>query len=471
MATIPIGCELWVDGARYADGRTGEDPAAPFALSGLSVIWGRTTTVDQPEPSTCTFDISDPPGGTVHFEDTVQLGSTVIVYATLDGLKYVVFAGRVTDLDAQFDDDAGAAVCTVVAADQLADLANRFVGSEPWPSEAMWARAHRIVTAVGLDPAKVLATIPGPQNEVVVSRVDVDRQPAAGLLQELAVSCGFVLWSSFNQATGAQYFIFEDPAARASLYVFAQPAPASLLWTVQQGQGAGTPLTACNVLQDPVQWRREVGDLITRVSVRWKDQTTAPGVTERTVQLVDTAAETEFGARGISIGTLLTKDADATALASRTLAGHQPSPAWRTEGLTWSLDATAVDDPPARSLAVTLLDNVARLGYAIALTDLPYWTPTAAAVQLYIEGGQYTFEDGHWVLALQGAPATGLGGSLSYGATDPSIRYADIDCSTSFLEMIGVGPAGPTGPRWQDIPTATTWSSVPGTVKWSDDPR
>lgn len=470
MTALPVGCELWVDGTRYADGQPAEISEDPFAMSGLRVVWGRSNTIDQPEPSTCTFTIADPPGGAVRFDDTVKLGSTVVVYATLDGIRYVVFAGRVTDLDAAYDADADAAVCEVVAADQLSDLANRFVGAEPWPAEMMWQRAHRIVIAVGLDPNKVLAYIPTPSNELIVSRMDVDRQSAASLLQDLAVSTGFVLWSSFNPANQSQYLIFEDPAARASLYVLGQDL-ATLLWTVQSGTGAGTPMTSCDVLQEPVRWRREVGDLITRVAVRWLDQTTNPGTTERTVALVDTASESALGARGLSVGTILTTSNDATALAGRLLAAHQPSDSWRSEGLTWDLSFTESDTAAVRSLAVTLLDNVARLGFAIALIDLPYWTPTSAATQLYIEGGDYQFVEGAWVLALQGAPATGLGGSLSYGATDPSIRYVDLDCNVSFLEMTGVGPAGPTGPAWADIPAATTWASVPADINWSEDPR
>ena len=470
MTALPVTCELWVDGARYADGQPAEVSADPFALSGLRVTWGRSNTIDQPEAATCSFTIADPPGGAVRFDDTVKLGSTVVVFATLATVRHVVFAGRVTDLDASFDVDADAAVCDVVAADQLADLANRFVGAEPWPAEQMWQRAQRIVTAVGLDPAVVLAGIPAPQANLTVSRMDVDRQSAASLLQDLAVSTGFVLWSSYSAASGSQYLIFEDPAARASLYVLAQDL-GTLLWTVGTGTGAGTPMTSCDVLQEPVRWRREVGDLITRVAVRWLDQSTSPGTTERTVALVDTANETLLGARGLSVGTILTTQNDATALASRLLAAHQPSDSWRTEGLTWDLAATEHDTPETRSLAITLLDNVSRLGYAIALIDLPYWTPTAAATQLYIEGGDYQFVEGAWSLALQGAPATGLGGSLSYGATDPSIRYRDLDCSVSFLEMIGVGPAGPTGPAWADIPAGTTWAAVPADINWSEDPR
>ena len=467
-------CELWVDGVRYADGRPGEDPAAPFALSDLTVRWGRDNTVDQPAPATCSFTVADPPGGAVRFDDTVVLGSTVVIWSQLDTARAVVFGGRVTDLDAEYDDQVGAGVCHVIAADQLSDLGNRFVGAEPWAMQWMQDRAKRILAAVGVsDVGLTVADRPG---HLQMSRMDVDRQAAAALLLDLATSTGSVLWAAYDPSKAGPYLYYEDPATRASLYVLAQNVT-TLLWAPAAGSGAGTPLSACQVLRDPVTWSRAVTDLITRATVRWLDQTTSPGTTDRSVQLIDTAAETAYGARGISIGTLLTTSTDADKLAAGTLAGHQPSPSWRTSGLTWDLAATAEDtDPADAALAFALLGATTRIGYAVALTDLPYWTPTAAAVQLYVEGGTYTFDvdaagTPRWVLAMDAAPATGLGGSLTYGQTDRSIRYADVDRSVTFLQMIGVGPAGPTGPAWSDIPTATTWASVPANVKWSDDPR
>jgi hypothetical protein len=452
---IPATCELWIDGARYADGLTPADSADPFALSGLRIDWGRDTTVDQPQPATCVFSILDPPGGAERFDQTVALGSTVIVWAELGGTRLVVFAGRITDLAAEFDDDADAAVCQVVAADQLADLGNRFVGSEPWPVESLAARAERIMRAVGLDPAVSLPPIPAPVWNTQVSRVDVDRQAAAELLTELAVTGGAVLWSCFDSNTRVQVLVYEDPGARASLYVFALD-PDRGLWAPTAGVGAGTPLSACQVLQDPVQWSRAVGDLITRTTVRWQDQTTSPDPTERSYGIVSTAAETAWGARGISLSTLLTSEAAAQNLAARTLAAHQPSPAWRTDGLTWDLAQTTADTEPTRALVRTLLDNRARLGLPIALTDLPYWTPTGAAVQLYIEGGSYTYSGGRWTLALVGAPATGLGGSLTYGATDRSVRYQDVAPEVAYLDLIGVGPAPAAGQQPADQPEEET---------------
>ena len=58
-----LGCEVLLDGKRFADGREGDDMLAPLALDGLRVTWGRETTVDQPEPSTCTLEVMDARGG------------------------------------------------------------------------------------------------------------------------------------------------------------------------------------------------------------------------------------------------------------------------------------------------------------------------------------------------------------------------------------------------------------------------
>jgi len=469
MPELPATCELWVDGVRYPDGSGPFDPAEPFAVSGLTVHWGRDNTVDQPQPATCTFTVTDPPGGQERFDSTVLLGSAVVVWAAVAGTRVVVFGGRVTDLTARWDDAAGAGSCDVVAADLMADLANRFVGAEPWAAQQLWQRAARILQAVGVSTAGLnVATRPA---GLTVSRMDVDRQAAAGLLLELAVTGGAVLWSAYDPVLGAPYLFYEDPAARASLFSLEQD-PVTLLWAPDSTGGAGTGLTACNVLRDPVTWARTVTDLITRVTVRWLDQTTTPDTTERSVALLDTAAETSYGARGLSVGTILTTSGDASTLASGLLAAHQPSPSWRTSGLAWDLaDTDDPADPETIDLAGRLLDNKTRLGLPIGLHDLPYWTPTAAAVSLYVEGGDYRFDRGRWVLALAAAPATGLGGSMSFDTFNPSVRYVDMDRGVSYLDLIGVGPTVGHGPDWADIPATKTWANTPPGLDWDDDPR
>ena len=78
--TTPVSAVLYVDGIRVADGSPGEDPDAPVALSGLTVNWGRSTTIDQPEPSTCSFELLDPPGSS-SFVDLLYTGARVDVTA------------------------------------------------------------------------------------------------------------------------------------------------------------------------------------------------------------------------------------------------------------------------------------------------------------------------------------------------------------------------------------------------------
>lgn len=55
-------------------------PKGVSADDGLSVTWGRSTTVDQPEPSTCSFRVVDDPGGATVLQ-TIKLGAQVDVYA------------------------------------------------------------------------------------------------------------------------------------------------------------------------------------------------------------------------------------------------------------------------------------------------------------------------------------------------------------------------------------------------------
>ena len=78
--SYPPSCVLWIDGVRYADGSAGEAPADPVALTGLSVTWGRDTTIDQPAPATCAFTVLDLPGGD-RFTGRLKVGARVQVRA------------------------------------------------------------------------------------------------------------------------------------------------------------------------------------------------------------------------------------------------------------------------------------------------------------------------------------------------------------------------------------------------------
>jgi hypothetical protein len=76
-----VGCTVYLDGVRFADGSPGDDLDEPTALSGLSIQWGRDTTVDQPDVGTCTFDVMDRQGGD-SFLGLLHVGKPVRVTAT-----------------------------------------------------------------------------------------------------------------------------------------------------------------------------------------------------------------------------------------------------------------------------------------------------------------------------------------------------------------------------------------------------
>lgn len=56
---INASCEVYVDDVRVPSGLPGDDLAGPVVLSGLTVNWGRETTLDQPEGGSCSFDVAN----------------------------------------------------------------------------------------------------------------------------------------------------------------------------------------------------------------------------------------------------------------------------------------------------------------------------------------------------------------------------------------------------------------------------
>jgi hypothetical protein len=444
MTAVPVGCELFVDGVRFADGATGGDVRAPIALDQLRISWGRSTTVDQPEPAACTVQILDRGAGSKRVDQSIRLGSALTVWAVLGASRVIVFVGRVTDLELSYEDDqgGGGAVCQVIATDLMGDLANRFVGSEPWPMETIAARAARIMTAIG---QSVTVTVDDRPKALSVSRLDVDRQPAANLLRELATTGTAVLWVVVDTA-GTVSLRIEDPTARSGLWILGKGGDG--FWRPMQGtESSGGQLDTSQVLRAPVRWNRATADLITRVTVRWLDQSTSPGTTERTVGVVDAAAEAQLGARGLSVGTILTSSADATAAANLLLATHQASDLWRASGLEWDLAHSVADDDDTRALALHLLDNTTRIGAALLVGVMPAWAPGVdSAIGLYCDGGEYEFVGGRWRLTLLTTASTGTGKSFTYVQTPREIQYAQMAHDVSYLDLVGVAAPSASQP-------------------------
>lgn len=354
----------------------------------------------------------------------------------------MVFSGRITDVIAQWDggDDA---VLQVIAQDWLAELANRFVGDTPWAAEPLAARAQRIVQLSGQPITLTVDPAPG---ALQVTYRDVDRQAAAGLLQQLATSGGSVLWTATHLVTG-QVMRIEDVAARPAALtlttddtnlVHVIPSPAALAHAL--------PVTACDIDAEPVRFILDTTGTISMVALTWLEQVVDPEPpnpikpTQRTVDVTAPGTLAAIGARRMSVSTQLITEADAATQATQWLA-RSSVVAWRIEGLTWD---TAGDLTPTEITAVMrLIDGTRRNGLPITLTDLPAWvgpmTGDQTAVALYVEGGDYEYHAGAWQLDIDTSSANASAvGTLPWVNLEPAWRWDDFDPELRWLDLYGV---------------------------------
>lgn len=356
--------------------------------------------------------------------------------------EVTVFSGRVTDLSAGWEfQGPGAVVCSVTAADFTADLAQRDVGAAPWPAETLAARFAHIVTAAGV---AIPYTIAPTLRNWRISWLDVDRQQAMPLLQDLATSVDGVLWSATHRTTGP-YLWLADPRVNSALYVL-QEGPDGLVHVVPtEALDSAIEMDACDVLLEPVVFKQSVSDVSTRVSITWQDQTVddggLPSPTERTDVVVDADLEEALGTRSVSVSTLLTTADDALAVATLILA-RLSLQSWRVGGLTWETDATDGDGgmtPDQVGRALDLLDGTRRLTAPILLSNLPTWTPSGGAtLQLLLQGGTYTYEGGQWTLELTTSSAAAQGTSLAWQDLDTAWAWTEFDPGIAWTDLYGV---------------------------------
>jgi len=365
----------------------------------------------------------------------------LVVLAPAEGAARAgeVFTGRITDLDAQWDAGAGGTVVDVTAQDDTAELANRYVGAQPWPAERLDARFTRILSAAG----QAMAAIVDPTAAAhQVSYRDVDNQPSLGLLQSLAQSVGGALWSATSLTTGP-YLRLEDIDARPALLVLAMGdddlvhiVPASVLGV------RGVTVSACDVLLDPVHWQQSVDDDATRVTVGWRDQAPDPvKPTDRAATAIDAAAEAATGRRRVQVSTELAAGADATALASSLLA-RLSTGGWRIRGITYRVELTDPLGPEGIALVMTILDATTRIGLPIMLTDVPSWSPapTRADVPLFLEGARFTNNAGAWTLELITSSAVNQGApDVAWNQLPADWSWAELGPEISWADLAGVG--------------------------------
>ena len=352
-----------------------------------------------------------------------------------------VFTGRITDLAAEWDDTAGGTRVKVTAQDDTAELANRYVGDQPWSVESLGARFGRILTAAGQAMQSTVDPVPAARP---VTYRDVDSRPAGDLLAELAQSAGGALWSATSLTTGP-YLRLEDIDARPPLQTLAMDAGGVVrIVPAAMPGGHGLTISACDVLLDPIRWIQDVADVATRVAIGWKDQTVPNKPADRTETIINATAEAAIGRRRVQVSTQLSQQADALAVGN-SLLGRLDATGWRISGLTYRVDSSELT-PAGLAAVMTILDGTTRIGLPILLTDVPSWSPapppsTAPSVPLYLEGGRLTNDAGAWTLELVTAAAHATGAALVKWSSLPAAwTWAKWDPAIRWLDLAGVAP-------------------------------
>lgn len=350
--------------------------------------------------------------------------------------EVIVFEGRISEVNARWDDALGKVRLSAVAVDFTADLANRDAADVPWPAETVAARVAHIMAAAGLT---IPTTIDPALASQVVSWMDVDRQQVLPLLTDLATSVDGVLWAAVHAGTGPYLYLL-DPAGKSALYEL-DVLDGVVVIVPTQATDAAVVLQSADVIRDQVVFRQAIDDIITRASVTWREQTLNAGLpapTDRELTVADAALELELGTRRLGISTQLTTQNDAQTLAARVLARLREQ-SWRVAGLTW---ATWLADPSADAdaRALDILDGTRRLGVPILLTGLPAWAPFGPTLPLFLQGGTFSFEAGDWQLDLTTATAQSQGTSLAWNQVDPGYSWEMFDPGITWTDLTGVAP-------------------------------
>lgn len=362
-------------------------------------------------------------------------------------LSLLVFGGRITDIESAYA--GGWAKIDITAADFLADLANRYIGSEPWPEETLQNRVLRITDLARNEGEPSIAVQISPSiSEKMMTWEDVDHKASAGLLSDVATSVDGILWSATHILAGP-YVKLEDPDNRPPLNVlnyngdYIEVIPIDPETMPEEDRPLD--VSACDVSRDPVKFVLDVSDIATRTGITWREQTLDEEgnvkPTDRTLVVIDPVKERSYGSRNVSVQTLLTTREDAREVADRILA--RAVGIWRIDGLEISDSAIAVPDAHSAEVLLNILDGVRRGGTPLRVTALPLWSPLGSTALVYVEGGTYTYVNGGWECSLNVSRSVGVGRGVTWDAlpNDDAWNWDNFDAAMTWEDLRGV--AGP----------------------------
>lgn len=413
-------------------------------LGPVAIKRGRRNADARPEASTVAFTCYADAltAGLPELGDAlvVELSPALLAAIGGDATMSRRFTGTVSDVASR----PVAGVVSIVGVGPRGGAARVPVGDAPWPQETDGDRAERILAVLA---AAGFAVLPGDPGTVEVNPRDVDSQPAAALLDDLAADTGGDAWE-----TRAGELVWRDARSRADL----DPA---------------LTLDARNVLADP-EFVKDLDGLVTDFEVAYGLPVFDPvdgSTTQAKVRVIDTAAPIQ--ALAVRRSTQLATEADATDYAINVV-GRRSRPRFRVPDL-------AVDALHTLELAQLRALLAGEPGLLVALTGVPT-TAGLSSSQVWVEGWTETYTRDSWRLSLAVTPR---------GLTGAQPRW--IDVPPTYPTGVGNPPAAMTwlaqpfqglswlgatgwwttdleGGRWADVPANLRWTNYPTDTLWSD---
>ena len=396
-----------------------------MVLANVTVVHGRGGFGETGSPSSTTIEILHPAGMMPDWQsgDILEL---------VDADNVSMFAGRVVERKLAHTDKDGTrmGLFTVTAAGALAALGVRMVGDTPWPQETGAQRAGRILVA-----ADVRWRVQGVLDLQVLAR-DVDRQPAAGLLDELAEWTGAAV---FDTPTGE--VVYQAMASRTRIHPYRwndfDPAltwndfDPALTWDGDPPSIGQWPSPAsqfptvlpCDAVVWEPEWFTSEAAVINQVTVAY-----GPADPQAEVELADAASIGRHSRRHLSMSTGLAGAADATARATHILT-TQHAERWQIGDVTVALGAL---DTTTRGKVLGLL-----CGDHVTLEGLPQPAPATDWTGI-VEGWTYTM----WA----------DGGQFH--------EQMVLTLSDPLLSLVVM--------QWQDYTATYLWSDHPDALTWDD---
>lgn len=304
-----------------------------------------------------------------------------------------VWAGRVTELDAQQITANGVIEINVTGTGELAEVENVSIGDEPWDQETIMDRIDRVISLIPV-PVEDFSVSRDVFNLAFISSVaarDIDAQPALGLLRDYAAMVLGVVWP------------VSVPGARNHAWIEN---------TMLRGSGWSGPvgtISACDLPRDAVRITQSADQVITVVDVTWLELIVVPEseTVEHTVTTVDITAAATYGTRRLAITTEYVTEQAATDTGENALDVARASD-WGVAGMQFDTKHVDNTSGQAQTLLMLLLNSARRPGSELTITDLPEWIPESGSSG-YVEGGTIVYTGGWWRFDL----AMSAGGSGS----------------------------------------------------------